>query len=452
MIANIKKRRGLEYRENAMSKLIIKNVGAINSVEFDVNRINVFMGPQSSGKSTISKILCHCQWVEKSCFLNKQELEFYQKPGVFFDSLVEYHKLEGYFKRNASIKYVGDYLTIAYTHSSKRITIKLQDKVAYAYPKISYIPSERNFVAGVSNFGKYNEGNNVILYFGYDWSEAKRDISRLDISRLLKREMVYENLNDQDYVFDNGSRIQLVNASSGVQSILPLYQTVLYMLSNVYGKTRTLSPSKEFAQKQLYAAWSSLSGMAKGAENKWKDDERHILLTVFNSLKRPEVKAVDKLSGLTSEELAENVSKAFVLLNKLFDYHFTQLFIEEPEQNLFPDTQQEFVYWLIENLSKNGRKHAVVLTTHSPYVLFALNNCMMGGLVKGNIPQDRIKNFPSHTAWIDPQAVSIFEIEDGGIRRIQDKDGIIEDNYLNKAYKRNSEEYLSLLNYYEDEE
>ena len=76
----------------------------------------------------------------------------------------------------------------------------------------------------------------------------------------------------------------------------------------------------------------------------------------------------------------------------------------------------------------------------------------MGGLVKGNIPQDRIKNFPSHAAWIDPQTVSIFEIEDGGIRRIQDKDGIIEDNYLNKAYKRNSEEYLSLLNYYEDEE
>ena len=32
------------------------------------------------------------------------------------------------------------------------------------------------------------------------------------------------------------------------------------------------------------------------------------------------------------------------------------------------------------------------------------------------------------------------------------KDGIIEDNYLNKAYKKNSEEYLSLLNYYEDEE
>ncbi len=442
----------MTYNVNAMSKLSIKNIGAIKNVEFDVNRINVFMGPQSSGKSTISKILCHCQWVEKSCFLNKQELEYYQKPGVFFNSLVEYHKLEGYFNRNASIKYVGDYFTLTYTHSSKRITIKLRDKAAYAYPKISYIPSERNFVTGVSNFGKYNEGNNVILYFGYDWSEAKRDITRLDISQLLNREVVYENLNGQDYIFDHGSKIQLVNASSGVQSILPLYQTILYMLSNVYTKARTLSPSKEFAQKQLYAAWTSLSGMVKGKKNSLDNDAQHILLTVFNSLKQPEVKAVDKLSKLTSEELDKNVSEASALLNKLFDYHFTQLFIEEPEQNLFPDTQQEFVYWLIENLSKNERKHAVVLTTHSPYILFALNNCMMGGLVKNNIPLDEAENFPSHAAWIEPHMVSVFEIEDGSIRRIQDKDGIIEDNYLNKAYKRNSEEYLSLLNYYEDEE
>ena len=434
-----------------MSRLSIKNIGAIKAVEFDVNRINVFMGPQSSGKSTISKILCHCQWVEKSCFLNRQELEYYRKPGVFFNSLVEYHKLEGYFNRTASIKYVGDYLTLTYTHSSKRIAIKLQDKAAYAYPKISYIPSERNFVAGVSNFSKYNEGNNVILYFGYDWSEAKRDITRLDISRLLGREVVYENLNDNDYIFDHGSKIQLVNASSGVQSILPLYQTILYMLSNVYKKTRTLSPSKEFAQKQLYAAWTSLYGTVKGKNNLYKQAE-HILLTVFNSLEQPEIMAAGKLSELTPEELEKNVSEASVLLNKLFDYHFTQLFIEEPEQNLFPDTQQEFVYWLIENLSKKGHKHAMVLTTHSPYILFALNNCMMGGLVKKNVPHDEVEKFPSHAAWIDPQIVSIFELEDGSIRRIQDKDGIIEDNYLNKAYKKNSEEYLSPLNYYEDEE
>ena len=43
-------------------------------------------------------------------------------------------------------------------------------------------------------------------------------------------------------------------------------------------------------------------------------------------------------------------------------------------------------------------------------------------------------------------------MDNGTLRCVQDEDGIIEDNYLNTAYKKNSEEYLELLNYYEDEE
>ena len=140
-----------------------------------------------------------------------------------------------------------------------------------------------------------------------------------------------------------------------------------------------------------------------------------------------------------------------LFIERLFCYRFTQLFIEEPEQNLSPDTQQDFVYWLMENIQKD-REHSAVITTHSPYILFAINNCMMGGLVRGNIPQTRISDFASHLAWIDPKSVSVFELDNGNLRRIQDDDGIIEDNYLNKAYKKNSEEYLKLLNYYEDEE
>ena len=60
--------------------------------------------------------------------------------------------------------------------------------------------------------------------------------------------------------------------------------------------------------------------------------------------------------------------------------------------------------------------------------------------------------FPSKDSWIDPRLVSVYEIHDGCLKCIQDEDGIIEDNYLNQAYKANSSEYLSLLNYYEDED
>lgn len=175
------------------------------------------------------------------------------------------------------------------------------------------------------------------------------------------------------------------------------------------------------------------------------------LISMFRMLESHDVKVINRLSDLSPEALSNNIYNAVHIFERLFNYHYTQLFIEEPEQNLFPDTQQEFIYWLLEILQKD-KEHSAVITTHSPYILFALNNCMMGGLVRNNIPPKDIFDFASCSAWINPKLVSVFELDNGSIRRIQDSDGIIEDNYLNRAYKKNSEEYLNLLNYYEDEE
>ena len=41
-------------------KLIIKNIGPIKDIELSISKVNIFMGQQSSGKSTIAKILSFC--------------------------------------------------------------------------------------------------------------------------------------------------------------------------------------------------------------------------------------------------------------------------------------------------------------------------------------------------------------------------------------------------------
>ena len=48
-----------------MRRLIIRNVGPIKSLDIRLNKINVFIGPQGSGKSTIAKIISFCSWLEK---------------------------------------------------------------------------------------------------------------------------------------------------------------------------------------------------------------------------------------------------------------------------------------------------------------------------------------------------------------------------------------------------
>ena len=48
-----------------MRHLVIKNFGPIKHVSIDLKRYNFIIGPQSSGKSTIAKVLSTCTWIEK---------------------------------------------------------------------------------------------------------------------------------------------------------------------------------------------------------------------------------------------------------------------------------------------------------------------------------------------------------------------------------------------------
>jgi len=58
-------------------------------------------------------------------------------------------------------------------------------------------------------------------------------------------------------------------------------------------------------------------------------------------------------------------------------YQSVQLFIEEPEQNLYPDSQKNLVIGMVAALKnampKGTEQSLLVMTTHSPYILFTLN-------------------------------------------------------------------------------
>jgi predicted ATPase len=81
-----------------MRKIIIRNIGPIANIEIELNRINVIIGPQSSGKSTIAKIISYCQWVEKRRIMDGKYNEDVSQ------SLLNFHRLDkNYFNGNSSI-------------------------------------------------------------------------------------------------------------------------------------------------------------------------------------------------------------------------------------------------------------------------------------------------------------------------------------------------------------
>lgn len=435
-----------------MTHIIIKNIGPIKEVNLDLNKINVFMGPQSSGKSTIAKIISYCSWYEKNIILGT-------RPNIdFYKELLEFHNLEdNYFCDESYIEYKSPNCHLAFKGNDKKnvmTEIEVGPKKVFENEKIEYIPAERNIVA-IPGIGQYTESKNNILNFLYDWFRAKRNKKednkyKLPLSSL--NGISYYYLQDEDsdkLMLENGKDIKLQHASSGLMSITPMIMVFNYVMSEIYSEQRTKSPFEtinieskvealDIPNKEILKQLISQTKKLDEAKNK-----------LSNKKLSPEFQAeLDEVMNRYNDSQKKIVN----LIGFDSDYNYTKLIIEEPELNLFPKAQQDLIYYILEVIVREKRDHQLVLTTHSPYVLFALNNCMMGGLVKKNIPLKERKTFASYKSWIDPKKVSIYEIHDGTLKCIQDEDGIIEDNYLNKAYKENSSEYMSLLNYFDDDE
>ena len=412
-----------------MQHLIIKNIGPIEQAELELNKINIFMGPQSSGKSTIAKIISFCLWVEKNVCLFRNIINVKHE---FKKTLEDYHQLHGYFGDNSYICYLSEYVKIEY--ADNKVSLLTEEKVEalnYQRSKIIYVPAERNLIA-LPYWTTFKLSDNNLRSYASDWGfvrslfkkEEPLDIKPLGVS------YYYDEDEQKDYVaLSNDEKvITLADSSSGIQT-----STSLFLLHKVYCQYREkLSEVTSYNDiVTLEKVYNKLhySGISISSSP--------ILESEFELYKG---KALSIKPG-TKDEVKK-------ILDNYTEIQYIQSIIEEPELNLFPDTQQALIYELMADAVVSDNR--MVMSTHSPYVLFALNNCVMGGLVGKNIPEDERKDFPSFESWIDPSLVSVYEIHDGTIKCIQDEEGIIEDNYLNQAYKKNSDEYISLLNYYEE--
>ncbi|AKK73178.1 hypothetical protein OK18_11605 [Chryseobacterium gallinarum] len=401
-----------------MEKLVIKNVGPIEYVDIHLSRVNIFMGPQSSGKSTIAKIISYCQWVEKR-FLIDEKYDYDVK-----EQLLEFHRLgKNYFTKESYFEYSSDFLIISYSgeNLTQRIT-KKNTRKAYKKTKNIYIPSERNFVSAIPNLSKYKETNDNIMSFVYDWYSAKRSFTnRNSLSILNLGIKYYNNIDaDQDLLkLSNNKEILLQEGSSGIQSILPLILIVEHLSKEIYKTNNSVSV------RELDSIQSNIVKLLE----KYKVD--NIDIKDYNL-------DPDFLKFLTKYSM-----------KNIVNYHKTQFIIEEPEQNLFPTTQRDLINYLFKTIVNNSKKHSLIITTHSPYILYSINNCLMGYNIKGELEKDEINSFKSTKSWINPDDVSIYEVKEGKLMSVKDKrTKTVTKHYFNEITKDIMDEYYNMLSFF----
>lgn len=401
-----------------MSRLIIKNIGPIKDVDIKLNKVNVFIGQQSSGKSTIAKIISFCFWLEKK--VHNEEM-FFGKGKEAFARLQAYHHLQSYFGEDSMICYLGENIAYAYNLPSDKTfpdpgweydSIEhLTDKEIFLYskskvinPKVIYIPAERNFVSVVPNLQKYAENDDNLMDFLLSWQEARKKYSSTHKLSLLNLGMDFysqDGINNR-IKLEDGCEVALEAASSGLQSIVPLLTLIDFLAEGIYKENKPYSFEEIEKIKHLID------------EVALKD----------NSLK-------ERLAGIVSGKI----------------YTHTQFVIEEPEQNLFPTTQRDLMYYLFRTIN-HGRKHRLVVTTHSPYILHAVNNCMLLASVADAIPENIRQELDCKNSAISPDWVSVWQIEAGKLVDIKDpKLRIVGKHYFNDVMNDMLDDYYLMLPY-----
>ena len=219
-----------------MAHIIIKNFGPLSEADVYLKRINIIIGPQSQGKSTLLKIASYCSWVEKRIELTQSEA-YFQSDNNFAAGLVVFHKMQNYIRKGSFVSYESEYMCFSYDFDSQKFTFSWKDKRwEYRRPKISYIPSERNIVAAIPNWFEVSMERNNIRNFMTDWENARK--ATVNSLPILNLDIAYHydssKKKDEVVVGDNNTSVDFTNTSSGLQSLIPLFVLLNYLYSTQY--------------------------------------------------------------------------------------------------------------------------------------------------------------------------------------------------------------------------
>lgn len=316
-----------------MESLYIKDFGPIKEIFLDdIKPLTVIIGQSGSGKSTLMKVLALTRWIYK--MLN---IRVYLQTAGVKESPFKFY-IKRYLSDDGILDYLHENTLIVYTHDEAKFEIRGMKaefrqiaQVSYenlCLEKISFITEKRNVLSDLMALTmKEKTAPFYLKELLSEYQTAIKYIKALDLEAVgVKLEIKKVNGVEYSYIsgHDDGREysVRLEDASSGIQSMVPLNLIVHY-----------------------YAHYFNL----------------------VESFNKAVFRYVMEGDSLKDFHPAQNVGD---IPRKRVDIH-----IEEPEICLFPDNQLRLMNQLVRECWNTDRDYdiSLMITTHSPYLLNQLN-------------------------------------------------------------------------------
>ena len=399
-----------------MKTINVKNFGPIaDSGRIDVMPVTVLCGAQGSGKSTLAKLISVCTWIEKSIMRHQLKTTDVTRYSHFAKRYCAYHNMLSYFKEDTFIEYNGDGISLTYEHG--KTMINKTPAGSYVMPQICYIPAERNLLLAIERAEKIRKLPPALEDLLADYLKALQSSSlpkSLPVEGSLS--VSYDKLNRVSWLHGAGFRVRANEAASGFQSLIPLLFVTRYHAMRI--REEVASPMSVEERERLHRE----------------------ILKILNNTKLAEEMRVQLIAELNAG-----------LLNECFIN-----IVEEPEQNLFPLTQEKVVFELLAEYGRS-RFNNLLLTTHSPYILNALSLAVKAGELF-SLTEDRpslktrLEEIVPEVSAVLSSEVAIYELKaDGTVERLPMPNGLpSDDNFLNNSIERSNRMFDLMLQIEDD--
>lgn len=437
-----------------LSNLKVKDFGPIKFVDLDLRNVNVFIGPQASGKSALAKIYTIFKAPRK--FL-KNSIQFANNENIDFEKLfketLEEYNISSFIKPQTEIEYNS-----------------LLHSLIYKEGTISYEPKLLKQIEGLEQLGD-NFSNNIEVikkrikeltndFFLFEFKvglklhtpdEAYMPIDSLKKFKELSEETFYE-------IISIIKEIE-VNLSTNAALYIPAERNFINIIKNA---ALNLINNNVPIPKHILLFGAEL----EKANIKEIDLDFLSEGLVYKSINGEDRIFTDQNNSIKLTEGASGVQSVLpILIPMLFsknDWDHRSFVIEEPELNLFPIAQYELIKYLE---SKRREAHwedygtIHTYTTHSPYILSAINNLLYANKVKSSIPsrskeeKEGLKRDVERIlkADINPFYLTAYQISNGGAESILNRDtGLIDENFIDKASDKLGEDFDSLMEIFDE--
>ena len=305
-----------------------------------------------------------------------------------------------YFKSTSEIFFEGTKFDFSVKNGEIKIKEKIED-FTYDLPQIMYVPAERNFISYVTRPSELKISSESLQEFLTEFNNAKQRLKHPISLPVGNIELDYDKLNDILNLKGKNYKIRLSDSSSGFQSLIPLFLVSEYLAKAVH------NPSDS----------NPMSGL-----------ERQNFST--------EMKTILEKTDFTEEQRRLALS---VLSSKFNKKAFINI-VEEPEQNLFPNSQWKMLNSLLK-LNNLDHENKLIITTHSPYIINYLSIVIQAEKVRQEIENKkqegllkRLFSITPEDALLKSKHLSVYQLENGRVAELPNIHGIpSDDNYLNQV-------------------